>query len=123
MPARVEGHFAAQFVHERRTLRTRANKAHVAAYDVEELWQLIDSRQPQEFPHPRNAVVVFLRPSRDAIHLRISAHAPKFEDLEYFPGLADSFLAIENRPAGFKPDSNSCREYQWKGNQQHGAAH
>src|SRR5258706_1082451 len=98
MPARVEGHFAAQFVHERRTLRTRANKAHVAAYDVEELWQLIDSRQPQEFPHPRNSVGVFLRPSRVAIHLRICAHAPKFEDIEYFSVLPYSVLVTFTWP-------------------------
>src|SRR5258708_11495529 len=51
VPACVETYLPAEFVHERRTFRTRADKAHVAAYDLDELRQFIQTRYSDELPH------------------------------------------------------------------------
>src|SRR5258708_24159872 len=122
-PAWVDRHFPAEVVHERRTLWPRADEAHVAGHDIDELRQLIDARKPDEFPHPRDAIVVFLGPSRDAVLLRVNTHAAKLEDFEYLPGLTDPFLPIQNRPAGLEPDSQRSNQHDWQSCDQHRSAH
>src|SRR5439155_21081684 len=119
----VEGHFPAQFVHERWTFRTLADEAHVAAHHIDELRQLIHTRQPDKFPPPRNAIVVFLGPSRDAVFLRVDTHAAKLEDFEYLPGFTDPLLPIQNRPASLEPDSQRRNQHDRQGGDQHRSAY
>src|SRR5439155_26071257 len=113
----------AEFVLERWTFRTRANEAHVTAHDINELQQLIDALQPEKFSHPRNAIVVFLCPSRDAVLLRVGPHAAKLEDFEYLSGFTNTLLPVQNRPAGLQPDSQHRNQHDRQSGDQHRPAY
>src|SRR5258708_14078788 len=64
MPLFVIRNFLSQLGHKMRTLRTRADKAHVAAQDVPELRNLVDANLAYETAHARRAIVFRLCPDR-----------------------------------------------------------
>src|SRR5438132_1858438 len=83
-----------------RRWRARADDAHFAAQNVDQLWQFVKARPPQQLADPCNAWVVLplgplwidaSLPDQLIAHLiRAVAHRPEFEHIELAPVLADS---------------------------------
>ena len=57
MPQVVEGNRPRQLFYKGRTLRTRADKTHVASQDVEKLGQFINTAPPDDFTDRGDAAI------------------------------------------------------------------
>src|SRR5262249_27662720 len=75
-----------------RPLGPRSDKAHVAAKDVDQLRELIDSAAPDDISHACAAVITFRRPRWSARFFRVLPHRSKFKKHESFAVQPDSFL-------------------------------
>ena len=70
-------------------LGTGPDEAHLAAQDVEELWQLVELELAQELSDPRDAWIA-VRGRRSAELLGVDDHGPKLEDPEVPSAETDS---------------------------------
>src|SRR5437867_6151049 len=85
-------------IDEMRALGARADDAHLALQDVDELRDLVDARAPEESSHRRYAVVPLLRPLSAAFPLRVGDHRPKLLELVRTARQAEPLLAVEDGP-------------------------
>lgn len=95
----VFGVFLFELFDEVRPFGSRADEAHVAVEDVEDLRQFVQAGGTDEFADFGNAWVVFRRQLRTGIFFRIDAHGTEFIDFILFTEAADADLAVENGTA------------------------
>lgn len=91
----VLGVLRGELLDEVRTLGARADKAHVAVEDVENLRQLVKARRADEGPDFRDARVVVRRELRARVFLGVDAHRAEFVDLVGLAETARADLAVE----------------------------
>ena len=82
VPGHVVGDRLGEFLDEDRPFGTRADQAHVAHQDVEELRQLVQASAAEKGPETGAARVVFLSPDGPGLLLGIDAHAAELEHAE-----------------------------------------
>src|SRR5712691_3104079 len=97
--------FLRQLRHEMRALRTRADKAHVAAQDVPELRDLVHANLAYEATHARHAIVFCLRPD-GAVFLGVAAHRTKLHQREHAAVAAHALLSVKDWSARIEFDQN-----------------
>ena len=111
VPQVVFGHGMAELLDEDRALGPRADQAHLAPQDVEELGQLVDVGVPEPVADAGAAAVVVRGPDRAGLAFRVGAHAAELDDPEPPPPLPDPLLGVEDRPArGQKDGQGDDRE-------------
>ena len=104
-----------QFGHELRTLRPRADQAHVAAEHVPQLRQFIEMAGPQEAAEQGNARVAGHRPAGAGQRLAVMDHGAEFEDRERPAILADALLGVECGAARGQLDQQRGQDHQGQG--------
>ena len=97
VPEHVFGNRFSELVDKRRTLGTRPDEAHLAAQNIDQLWQLIQARPPQPLSQPGYARIVAGRPHRAGRLFRIVNHCAKLEHLESVAVQPHALLSIEYR--------------------------
>src|SRR6266550_1167760 len=107
----VPSALAAEQLHEHGALGTRADEAHLAARDVDQLRQLVHAAAPQQPPEPRATILAFDPSWRGAGRqveplrpLMRGPHRAELEQIEDLPVAADTLLAEEDGPRRFKLD-------------------
>src|SRR6056297_1891833 len=95
----VEGNVLLELRDELGPLGAGPDDAHLAAENVQELWQLIEAELAQHRTHSGDARVVLLRPLRLARRLRIFDHAAELEHVEVLAVQPDPPLTVEHRSA------------------------
>ena len=87
-------------------LRTRAHQAHIAAQDIPQLRQFVQTQAPQIVSDPRAARVAGNRPDGAEVALGIFVHGPELDDGEAAPVETDTDLPVEDGAAVGEPDCN-----------------
>ncbi len=116
----VVGNGLAELLDEDGPLGPRADEAHVAAEDVEELGQFVDVRPPKPAADPGAAVVAGRGPDGPGLPLGVDAHAPELEHAEQPAPLPDALLHVEDRPAGRDQDRDRDGQEQRREHDQPG---
>lgn len=95
----VFGVFLFELFDEVRPFWSRANEAHVAVEDVEDLRQFVEPGGADEFADFGNARIVFGCQLGTGIFFRIDAHGTEFVDFIFLAEAADADLAVEDGTA------------------------
>src|SRR5260370_42458008 len=96
--------FGTKLFYELGPLRARANDAHVAEEDVEELGELVEGPGTNPASHPRSPRILRLRPLRAAFFLGPLPHRSELDDVDRLAVESHPHLAIEDLTAIFEPD-------------------
>ena len=104
MPHCVERYLLGQHRDERGPFGARADEAHLALQNVDELWQLVEARLAQESSDAGHPGIVHGRPFRSPILLGATGHAAKLEHRERLAPLADPLLPVHHRRACLERD-------------------
>lgn len=91
--------FLFELFDEVRPFGSRADEAHVAVEDVEDLRQFVEPGGADEFADFGNARVVFGGQLGTGIFFSIDAHGTEFINLIFFAKAADADLAVEDGTA------------------------
>lgn len=102
----VFGVFLFKLFDEVRPFGSRANEAHVAVEDVEDLRQFVKSSSADEFPYFCDARVVVRGQLGTGVFFGIRTHGTEFIDLVFFAEAADADLAVEDRAVVFEFDGD-----------------
>src|SRR5262245_58415068 len=102
MALRVERDLLAQLLDEEGAFGARADEAHLAAQDVDELRNLVNAGFANEGADAGNSGIATLRPLRPSVLFGVLPHRAKLDDLEDAPVLADPFLRVKDRPGRFQ---------------------
>lgn len=95
----IFGVFLFELFDEVRPFRSRADEAHVAVEDVEDLRQFVEPGGADEFADFGNARVVFGGQLGTGVFFSIDAHGTEFINLIFFAKAADADLAVEDGTA------------------------
>lgn len=95
----VFGVFFFELFDEVRPFWSRADEAHVAVEDIENLRQFVEPGGADEFADFGNARVVFGGQLGTGVFFGIDAHRTEFINLIFFAKASDADLAIEDGPA------------------------
>ena len=121
MALAVVGDACCQISHEFWTLRPRADQAHVAREDVEQLWQLVQAIPAQDSAKRGYPVIAVARPARPAVAFRIDRHAAELVKPEGPSAVAHSLLVIQHGvpSAGFDEACQHDEHEEGRGQGQH----
>src|SRR5579864_7466145 len=103
MPEPVEWNLCGQPIDKLRPLRARADGAHFALEDVEELREFVEVGSAQKAPDPRRPGVIPPRPNGGSV-FRVPNHRANLVCAKDSPALAHSFLNIKDRAARIEID-------------------
>lgn len=110
----VFGVFFFELFDEVRPFWSRANEAHVAVEDIENLRQFVQAGGADEFADFGNARVVVCRQLGTGVFLCVDAHGAEFIDLVFLAKATDADLAVEDGAAvaEFNSQGNGNSERQ-----------
>jgi hypothetical protein len=91
--------FLSEFACELGAFGSRSNEAHVAAQNVPELWEFIQTETAQIVTQFGASWIIGNRPDGSQMNFGILVHAPEFQDGESMTVQADASLAVEDRAA------------------------
>src|SRR5262249_25582319 len=100
--------------------RTRADQAHVAAQDIDELGQFIQMTEAQEPAQPRDARVSGKGPARAGRCFAIMDHGANLQDGEKSALAAYPSLLVKGRPRRGQLDKEGCQKEERSGQDQQG---
>src|ERR1700756_765956 len=92
----VIGDLLFQQLHKFRTLRTRPYEVHVSLQHAPQLWNFIEARRAQEFPHPGNPRIIIGGPCPASIRLGLLTHGAELVTIEIDSSPPHAFLMVEN---------------------------
>ena len=118
VPDIVERNLCLKLPNKIRTLRSRADQAHLAAQDADQLRQFVDAAGANHGTDSCDARVVLRRPAGHAVTLGIGRHAAKLRALEGTATKPHSFLEIEDRATTVELDSDRRQDHDRKGDEQ-----
>src|SRR5262249_49910271 len=98
---------------EIRNFRSRTNQAHLSAKNVDELWQFVQTKLPQQTSQLRDPRVTIRCPTRPAL-LRTLPHRPEFQNLEGAPSQTNPLLAEQNRSSAFQKNADGDQQHHRK---------
>src|SRR5262249_14982242 len=108
MPLGVELNLLAQLLDEERAFGARADETHLAAQNIDELWDLVNAGFADESADAGDARVATLRPLRLAVFFGVLPHRAGLDDLEDAPIFADPLLHVKDRARRFQLDRDRC---------------
>ena len=98
--------FAVKVVINRGAFGARANKAHFAHKDIEQLRQFVEVGQAQDTANAGNACVIFAGPFR-IIRGSALPHGTKFVDSKRLPAVTKPYLCVNDLAGGIQPNNKS----------------
>lgn len=102
----VFGVFFLELFDEVRPFRSRADEAHVAVEDVEDLRQFVEAGGADEFPYFCDARVVVRGQLGTGVFFGVRTHGTELIDLVFFAEAADADLTVKDRPPVFELDGD-----------------
>src|SRR5215468_11780524 len=88
----------------------RANEAHFATQDVDNLWQFVQTGRAENAPHARDALIILLRLSQSEFFIGVRNHGAEFENHELLSKPTPPLLAVKDRASVFEPDGDGDEE-------------